>query len=46
MIQAINGVQRDFNSQLEANKAEFENDAQNLMDSQVQSLETSAKITG
>ena len=46
MIQAMTAVQRDYNSQLQANKVEFENDVQNLLDSQVKSLETSAKITG
>ena len=46
MIQAMTAVQRDYNSQLQANKAEFEKDVQNLLDSQVKSLETSAKITG
>ena len=46
MIQAMTAVQRDYNSQLQANKTEFESDVQNLLDSQVKSLETSAKITG
>ena len=45
MLHILQGVQRDFLTQLKTNQNEFENHAQDVYDKQLSGLEESAKTT-